>query len=58
VAAIAAGVWGCVGPSPPPTPPGANLGFDRHLAELDPRYRQWQRGELVVKLPREPRRER
>jgi hypothetical protein len=37
--AIAISVWGCVGPSPPPTPPGAQPAFDRHLAELDPRYR-------------------
>jgi hypothetical protein len=39
VAALAFGAWGCVGPGPPPTPPGAHAAFDRHLAEIDPRYR-------------------
>lgn len=38
--AIAACTWGCqAGPGPPPLRPGAAPAFDRHLAELDTRYR-------------------
>ena len=40
VAAIAACTWGCrARPGPPPLRPGADPAFDRHLAELDTRYR-------------------
>jgi len=40
LAAIAACTWSChAGPGPPPLPPGADPAFDRHLAELDTRYR-------------------
>jgi hypothetical protein len=39
VAAVAAGTSCSVGPGPPPLAPGGDAAFDRHLAELDPRYR-------------------